>query len=62
MEEHVCGGCGFVYDEQEKTTKVSAPPQAKFPDLPQDWVCPVCGAGKELFIEVTLDETADTPD
>ncbi|MCI2068630.1 MAG: rubredoxin [Bacilli bacterium] len=39
-----CGICGYVYDE-EKTG-------VKFADLPDNWVCPVCGAGKAAFKKV----------
>ena len=39
--KYVCTICGDVYDEEEKGVK--------FEDLPEDWVCPVCGAPKSVF-------------
>lgn len=39
-----CQACGFIYDEMVEETG--------FGDLPEDWVCPVCGAGKEEFIKL----------
>ena len=33
--------CGYVYDEEEEGVK--------FEDLPDDYVCPICGLGKESF-------------
>ena len=38
-----CSVCGFIYDESEQ--------ENPFAELPDDWVCPICGAGKEDFIE-----------
>ena len=39
--KYVCQLCGYVYDEEEEGVK--------FADLPEDWTCPLCGAGKEEF-------------
>jgi flavin reductase (DIM6/NTAB) family NADH-FMN oxidoreductase RutF/rubredoxin len=39
-----CTACGYIYDEAKEGKK--------FTDLPDDWVCPVCGSEKEDFIEV----------
>ncbi len=39
--KHVCSVCGYVYDE--------AAEGKKFEELPDDWVCPLCGVGKDLF-------------
>lgn len=36
----VCSVCGYVYDGDEP-----------FADLPEDWVCPICGVGKDEFNE-----------
>ena len=41
MAVYVCGVCGYSYDEDEQG--------AAFADLPDDYVCPVCGIGKEQF-------------
>ena len=39
--KYVCGICGYVYDEEEEGVK--------FEDLPEEYVCPLCGVGKENF-------------
>lgn len=39
-----CDICGFVYDENKEAVR--------FEDLPEDWVCPICGTGKNSFSEV----------
>ena len=52
MEEHRFGGCGFIFDDSQGYPEAEVPPETKFSDLPREWVCPVCGAGKDLFIEV----------
>jgi flavin reductase (DIM6/NTAB) family NADH-FMN oxidoreductase RutF/rubredoxin len=39
-----CTACGYIYDEEKEGKK--------FADLPDDWVCPICGSEKEDFIEV----------
>lgn len=39
-----CPLCGYVYDEEEKGVP--------FADLPDDWVCPVCGEPKSEFVPV----------
>lgn len=39
-----CSACGYIYDEAEEGEP--------FADLPGDWVCPLCGAGKEEFNEL----------
>lgn len=41
MSKWVCGICGYVYDEEKEGTR--------FEDLPDNWVCPLCGAGKSAF-------------
>jgi rubredoxin len=42
--KYKCTVCGHIYDE--------AVEGVKFEDLPEDWVCPLCGVGKELFEKV----------
>ncbi len=39
--KYVCVLCGYVYDEEAEGVK--------FADLPDDWTCPLCGAGKDEF-------------
>jgi len=49
MDKYVCDICGYVYDPAEGDSENSIPAGTKFEDLPDDWVCPVCGASKEDF-------------
>ena len=44
MDKYVRDLCGYVYDPEENDG-------IAFEDLPDDWVCPLCGAGKEVFIK-----------
>ena len=42
MEKYICTVCGYVYDPEENDG-------IKFEDLPDDYVFPLCGVGKDLF-------------
>jgi flavin reductase (DIM6/NTAB) family NADH-FMN oxidoreductase RutF/rubredoxin len=46
-----CTVCGYVYDEQAGDPSNGIDPGTPFADLPDDWVCPVCGTEKEGFVE-----------
>ena len=47
--KYVCNLCGYVYDEEAGAPDEGIAPGTKWEDLPDDWVCPLCGAGKEEF-------------
>ncbi|MBT8764304.1 rubredoxin [Desulfohalobiaceae bacterium Ax17] len=49
MERWVCTICGYVYDPAVGDQESGVAAGTKFEDLPDDWVCPVCGATKENF-------------
>lgn len=49
MDKYVCMPCGYVYDPDEGDVDSDIEPGTAFEDLPEDWVCPVCGAGKDMF-------------
>jgi len=49
LEKYVCSVCGYVYDPEVGDPDNDIPAGTAFEDLPEDWVCPLCGAGKELF-------------
>ncbi|HOA33000.1 MAG: rubredoxin [Clostridiales bacterium] len=49
MKKYVCTVCGFTYDEEKGLPAKGIPAGTKFEDLPEDWVCPVCGAKKSKF-------------
>ncbi len=49
MERYVCLVCGWIYDPEIGDEKGGIPPGVSFRDLPDSWVCPECGAGKDEF-------------
>ena len=51
MKKYVCGVCGWVYDEELGDPDNGIEPGTSWEDLPEDFVCPLCGVGKELFNE-----------
>ena len=46
-----CRICGYIYDPEKGDPENGIPPGTSFDKLPENWVCPVCGAGKEEFEE-----------
>ena len=44
-----CIVCGWVYDEEKGNTEEGIEPATRWEDVPEDWVCPECGDGKEDF-------------
>lgn len=49
MEKYVCDVCGYVYDPAEGDPDNGVQPGTSFDDIPEDWVCPLCGVGKDMF-------------
>jgi rubredoxin-NAD+ reductase len=49
MKKYVCDVCGWEYDEALGDPDNGIEPGTKFEDLPEDFVCPLCGVGKEDF-------------
>jgi len=49
MDTYTCDLCGYEYNPEEGDPDNGIPPGTPFEDLPDDWVCPICGAGKEDF-------------
>jgi rubredoxin len=48
-QKYECVLCGYVYDPAEGDPDSGVEPGTPFGELPEDWVCPDCGAGKEDF-------------
>ena len=48
---YICSGCGYEYDPAQGDEGSEIPPETLFEQLPEDWVCPECGEGKEQFIK-----------
>jgi rubredoxin len=49
MKKYVCNVCGYVYNPADGDPDAGVRAGTAFEDLPEDWVCPVCGAGKDSF-------------
>jgi len=49
VERYVCTVCNYVYDPNVGDPESGIRPGTLFQDLPEDWICPVCGASKEMF-------------
>jgi rubredoxin len=49
MRAYICDVCGWVYDPEEGLPEDGIKPGTKFKDLPSDFTCPECGAGKDEF-------------
>ena len=49
MKKYVCSVCEYVYDPQIGVPENGIKSDTPFEDLPDDFVCPVCGVGKEDF-------------
>jgi len=49
MDKYQCSVCGYVYDPEMGDPESDIPPGTPFEKLPDDWVCPVCGAEKSEF-------------
>lgn len=49
MKKHKCAGCDYIYDAQTGDSESNIPPGTDFDELPDDWMCPLCGLGKEDF-------------
>ncbi|HIS34223.1 MAG TPA: rubredoxin [Candidatus Avirikenella pullistercoris] len=49
MKKYKCSVCGWVYDPEIGDPEGGIEPGVPFDMLPDDWVCPLCGEGKEVF-------------
>ena len=49
MARYKCKVCGYIYDPENGDTDSGIKPGTPFEELPDDWVCPVCGVGKDQF-------------
>ena len=51
MKKYICDMCGYVYDPEMGDAVGDITAGTAFEDLPDDWVCPICGAAKDEFSE-----------
>lgn len=52
MKKYVCEACDYVYNPEVGDPDGGIEPGTAFEDIPDDWVCPLCGLGKDAFKEV----------
>jgi rubredoxin len=52
MDQWECTACGYIYDPALGDPDSDIAPGTSFEDLPEDWVCPLCGVGKDMFEKV----------
>ena len=49
MRKYVCSICGYVYDPEAGDPDARIAEGTMFDDLPEGWLCPVCGVAKDMF-------------
>ncbi|HOP17031.1 MAG TPA: FAD-dependent oxidoreductase [Gammaproteobacteria bacterium] len=62
LQGYICNVCGWVYDPEQGDPDGGIAPGTAWADIPDDWVCPVCGAGKEDFAPLDGPSATATPD
>lgn len=53
MSKWECTVCGWIYDPEKGEPSQGIEPGTSFEDLPDDFVCPECGVGKDMFEELS---------
>ncbi len=51
MKKYICEVCGYVYDEEIGDIENGIEPGTEWEDVPEDYLCPLCGVGKDQFSE-----------
>lgn len=54
MNSYMCVICGYIYDEAQGVPDQGIAPGTKWDDVPENWVCPDCGASKADFEMVQI--------
>ena len=49
MQKYVCNACGYIYDPAKGDPDGGIAPGTALEDIPEDWVCPICNVGKDMF-------------
>jgi len=52
MDKYRCTVCGYIYDPEKGDPENGVNPGTAFPDIPDTWVCPECGVGKDMFEKI----------
>lgn len=59
MKKFACELCGYTYEVKEGDPDNGVEPGTEFDEIPENWVCPLCGASKEDFEEVEIEDDED---
>ncbi len=51
MKKYICEPCGYEYDPEVGDPDNGVDPGTAFDDISDEWVCPWCGMGKDVFVE-----------
>ena len=51
MKSYICTVCGYVYSEEQGDPDNGIAPGTPWEEIPEDFVCPLCGVGKDMFEE-----------
>ena len=49
FKKYLCVVCGLIYDEELGDVDSNLAPGTRWEDIPEDWICPDCGATKDDF-------------
>lgn len=60
MKKYKCSSCGYIFDEDVENPEFGIKPPYDIENMPEDWVCPTCGASKHKF--ETCKENGDKSD
>lgn len=52
MQKYECLVCGYIYDPEKGDPDFEVKPGTSFENVPDDWLCPLCGVGKEDFAPI----------
>lgn len=52
MDKYRCTVCGYIYDPEKGDRDNGVNPGTAFNDLPDAWLCPECGVGKDMFEKI----------
>ena len=55
MKKYRCIECSWIYNPKTGSPDDGIAPGTAFEDLPEDWTCPLCGVGKDLFEPIDED-------
>ena len=57
MAKYECSPCGYVYDPEIGDPDSGIAPGTPFEEIPDDWCCPICGVGKDMFERLRSNKT-----